>query len=116
MNFIYAFLFGAIICFIGQIILENTKLTPGHLTSFLVVIGAILAFFGLYDKLIAVAHAGANIPITSFGNLLYKACYEGFLESGFLGMLTNMLSTTSGVISACIIFSFIYSVFLKPRD
>ena len=116
MNFLSAFLFGFILCLIGQIILENTKLTPGHLTSILVFVGALLAFFGLYDKLIDFAHAGANIPITSFGNLLYKAAYEGYLQNGFLGMLINMLSTTSAVITACIIFSFTFSFFLKPRD
>ena len=33
MNFLNAFLFAGFACAIAQIILDNTKLTPGHITS-----------------------------------------------------------------------------------
>lgn len=116
MEFIGAFVFGGLICLIGQLILDNTKLCPGHVTSIFVVLGSILGFFGVYDVLLNIAHAGANIPITSFGNLLFQAAYEGFQTKGILGIFTNMLSTTSGVISACLIFSFIITLFCKAKD
>ena len=114
--YINAFLFVGIVSLIGELILDNTKLTSGHVTSILVVVGAILSFLGLYDKLIDFAGVGASIPITSFGNLLFKACYEGFKNKGLLGMFTNMFSTTSGGITAAIIFAAFFTLFTRPKD
>lgn len=116
MMYINAFLFVGLVSLIGELILDNTKLTSGHVTSILVVIGAILSFFGIYDKLIDFAGVGASIPITSFGNLLFKACYEGFKTKGLLGMFTNMFSTTSGGITAAIIFAAFFTLFTRPKD
>ncbi len=69
MDYIYAFLVGAI-CVVGQVLLDFAKLTPAHLMATFVVIGAVLDGFGLYDKLIKFAGAGATVPITSFGHSL----------------------------------------------
>ena len=74
-------------CLIGQIILDNTKLTPGHVTSLLVVIGAFLGLTGCYDKIIEIVGAGANVPITSFGNTLFKGAYEGYTLNGFFEII-----------------------------
>lgn len=75
MDFIYAFLVGGAICVIGQVLLDFAKLTPAHLMATFVVIGAVLDGFGLYDKLIKFAGAGATVPITSFGHsLLHGQC------------------------------------------
>ncbi len=116
MTLFYAFLVGGLICLIGQLILDNTNLSAGHVTSIFVVLGTFLGFIGIYPQLINLAHAGANIPITSFGNLLYEASYLGFKENGILGMFTNMFSTTGGVITAVLIFSFIFSLIWNPKD
>ncbi|WP_249727983.1 SpoVA/SpoVAEb family sporulation membrane protein, partial [Bacillus paralicheniformis] len=70
MSFIYAFLVGGATCVIGQLLLDFAELTPAHLMATFVVIGAILDGFGLYDKLIKFAGAGATVPITSFGHSL----------------------------------------------
>ena len=116
MIYVNAFILVGLISMIGQLILDNTKLTPGHITSIFVCIGAILAFFGLYDKLISFSKIGSSIPITSFGNLLYTASYEGYKASGILGMFSNMLVSTSAGISSSIIFGFIVSIFFKSKD
>ena len=116
MIYINAFLFCGLICLLGEIILDNTNLTPGHVTSLLVVLGAILSFFGLYQKFIAFAGTAASIPITSFGNILYQACLEGYKTIGVLGMFTNLLTTTSGGISGAVIFAFITTLFCKSKD
>lgn len=116
MYYINAFLIVGLISMIGQIILDNTKLTPGHITSIFVVIGALLSFLGLYDKLIAFSKIGSSIPIMSFGNLLYKACLEGYYSKGIIGIFSNMLSTTSSGICSAIIFAFIISIFFKAKD
>lgn len=116
MIYVNAFIVTGIISMIGQIILDNTKLTPGHITSMFVVLGAILSFFGLYDMIRDYSLVGSSIPITSFGNALYQAALEGFNQNGFIGMFSNLLSTTSSGISGAIFFGFLFSLFFKARD
>ena len=70
MNYIMSFLFSGLVCFLAQIIYDNSKLTPGHITSLFVVLGSFLDLFHIYDRLIEIFHAGALIPITSFGHSL----------------------------------------------
>ena len=116
MTIFYSFLFCGFVCLIGQIILDNSKLTPGHITSLFVVIGAFLGMLGIYDKIINCVGAGANIPITSFGNTLFNGAYEGFKSSGFMGILENMLGNVSlGIVSA-IVFSFLFTIPNKVKD
>jgi stage V sporulation protein AE len=116
MIYLNAFLFVGTACLIGQLILDNSKLTPGHVTSIFVSIGAILSFLGIYKYFIEWAKIGASVPILSFGNLLYQAALEGFYANGFLGIFTNMFKTTSGGISEAIIFAFIMTIIFKPKD
>ena len=116
MIYINAFILVGLISMIGQLILDNTKLTPGHITSIFVCIGAFLSFLGIYDKLISFSKIGSSIPITSFGNLLYLAAYEGYKTKGIIGMFSNMLVTTSAGISSSVIFGFLVSIFFKAKD
>ncbi len=116
MTYINAFIFVGIVCLIGQIILDNTNLTPGHITSLFVCLGALLSFCDIYEKLIAFAGAATSIPILSFGNLLFSSGWNGFHSDGILGIFSNLLSTTSAGICATVIFSFILSIFFKPQD
>lgn len=116
MIYLNAFIVVGIISMIGQIILDNTNLTPGHITSMFVIVGALLSFLGIYDMIRDYSFIGSSIPITSFGNALYQAALEGFKQDGFIGMFNNILSTTSAGISGAIFFGFIFSLFFKARD
>lgn len=116
MTYVYAFLFVGILCLIAQIIIDNTNLSFGHVTSIYVILGAILGFLDLYDKIKEYAGAAASLPITSFGNLLYQAGLDGYIENGVLGIFQNMLTTTSAGITATIIFAFIMTLIFKPKD
>ncbi len=116
MIYLNAFIVVGLISMIGQIILDNTNLTPGHITSMFVTIGALLSFLGIYDMIREYSLIGSSIPITSFGNALYQAALEGFKQDGFIGMFNNILSTTSAGISGAIFFGFIFSLFFKARD
>lgn len=84
MIFLNAFLVGGFICSIGQILIDRFKLTPAHITSSFVVAGAVLDSFGIYDKLIEFAGAGAQVPITSFGHSLLHGAMEKANEVGSL--------------------------------
>jgi stage V sporulation protein AE len=113
--FFWAFIVGGFICVIGQIMFDVFKLTPAHTLSTLVVIGAILDGFGLYEPLIAFAGAGATIPITSFGNSLVHGAMQEAEKHGIVGVLTGMFEVTSSGISAAIIFGFIGALLFKPK-
>ncbi|MBA9025159.1 MULTISPECIES: stage V sporulation protein AE [Bacillaceae] len=113
--FFWAFVIGGLICVIGQLLFDVAKLTPGHTLSILVVAGAILSGFGLYDYLIDFAGAGASIPITSFGNSLVHGAMQEAEQHGIIGVLTGMFEITSSGISAAIIFGFIGALVFKPK-
>lgn len=116
MTFIYAFLFCGTLCLIGQIILDNTKLTPGHVNSIFVIVGSILGAFGLYEIFYKYAKAGASLPITNFGNMLYEGAIIGFKENGILGIFTNILVPVSAGLSVAIFTAFIISILTKPKN
>lgn len=116
MIYLNAFLFCGIVCLIGQLILDNTKLTPGHITTIFVVIGSFLDIFNIYDKLILWAGGGALVPITSFGHLLIHGAMDGAANYGFIGLCMGMFNLTSSGIMAAIVLSFFLSLIFKPRD
>ncbi|MFC7060293.1 stage V sporulation protein AE [Halobacillus seohaensis] len=115
MIFFWAFVIGGIICVIGQIMFDVLKLTPAHTLSTLVVLGAILDGFGLYEPLIDFAGAGATIPITSFGNALVHGAMEEAAKHGIVGVVTGMFEVTSAGISAAIVFGTIAAIIFKPK-
>ncbi len=114
-KFIFAFIIGGLICVVGQLIMDVFKITPAHTTCTLVVIGAILGGFGLYDPLVKLAGPGAFLPISSFGNTLVKGALTDAAETGFLGIFTGMLKTVSAGVSAAITFGFLAALIFKPK-
>lgn len=116
MSYIYAFLFSGIVCAVGQLILDNTKLTAGHVTSLFTVMGALLSFCGIYPWLIQRCGAGATILIMNFGHLLYTSGIEGYESMGWLGVFSNLLCKSSLAIVAVVVFSFVLVLFFKPHD
>lgn len=115
MTYFYAFMFCGLICMIAQIILDNTKLTPGHVTSIFVVIGAALDVFGIYDKIVLYAGAGALLPITSFGHLLIHGAMETASDLGTMGLAFGVFNLTSAGISVALFLSFVLALIFKPR-
>lgn len=116
MIYFNAFIFCGLVCLIGEIILDNTKLTPGHITTIFVVVGAFLDVFNLYDKLVLWAGGGALVPITSFGHLLIHGAMDTVNNFGVMGLFMGMFDLTSSGIVAAIVFSFVLSLIFQPRD
>ena len=116
MIYIYSFLFAGFISLIGQLILDNTKLTPGHITSLFVIIGSFLDVFNLYDKIIRCVGGGALVPITSFGHLLIHGAMAKASDVGFVGIAMGMFDLTASGITSAIFFAFIFSLFFRPKD
>lgn len=115
MIFVYAFLFSGLTCLIAQLILDNTKLTPGHVTSLFVVIGAFLDIFGIYDKIVLYCGAGAIIPITSFGHLLIHGAMDVAGEMGAIGLAFGVFNLTSAGISVALVIGFLLALVFKPK-
>lgn len=116
MIYLHAFLFAGLVCMIGQLILDNTKLTPGHITVIFVVLGAFLDVFDIYDKFVLWAGGGALVPITSFGHMLTHGSIQGLHDMGFMGLFVGAFDLTSAGICAAIICAFFMSLIFKPRD
>ena len=116
MIYVNSFLFCGFICLLGQLILDNTKLTPGHVTTIFVVVGSFLDIFNIYDKIIVWAGAGALVPITSFGHLLTHGAMVSANDLGFMGLMTGMFNLTASGITAAIVSSFFLSLIFKPKD
>ena len=111
-----SFMFCGIVCMISQIILDNTKLTPGHITSILVVFGAFLDTFSIYDLIIKYVGGGAQLPITSFGHSLIHGALAKAESVGLIGIVSGMFDLTAAGIVAAIIFSFIFTLMFKPKN
>ena len=99
MNYVLSFLFCGFVCAVAQLIYEYTKLTPGHITCSFVVLGALLDLFHIYDRLIKIFHAGAMLPITSFGHSLMHGAMAMTKEYGVFGLAMGMFDlTAAGII------------------
>ena len=111
-----SFIFCGFICLISQLILDNSKLTPGHITSILVVVGAFLDSFSLYDQIIKMVGGGALVPITSFGHSLIHGALAKANAYGIVGILMGMFDLTATGITSAIIFSFVFALIFKPKN
>lgn len=116
MIYISSFLFCGLVCLIGQLILDNTKLSAGHITSIFVVVGSFLDTFSIYDQIINHVGAGALVPITSFGHSLIHGALDKASDMGIMGLLMGMFDLTATGITTAIIFSFIFTLIFKPKN
>ena len=116
MDYLKAFIVGGLLCVIGQLLIDKTKLTPARILVSYVVIGVILGAVGIYEPLIKFAGAGATVPLTGFGYSLAKGVREAVGENGFLGVLTGGLKATAGGITAAITAGLIASLIFKAKD
>lgn len=110
-----SFIVGGIICIIGQVLIDKTKLTPARILVTFVTTGCILSGLGIYKYLIDFAGSGATVPLTGFGNLLAKGAIEGVKSDGFIGAFTGGTKAAAGGISAAVFFGYIASLISKPK-
>ena len=116
MDYLKAFLIGGLLCLIGQILIDKTKLTPARILVGYVVAGVVLQAVGVYQYLVDWGGAGATVPLTGFGYTLAKGVKTAVEEKGLLGALTGGLTATAGGITAAMLFSVIAALLCKPGD
>lgn len=116
MDYLKAFLVGGLLCFLGQILIDKTKLTPARILVSYVVLGVILGALDVYPSLVEFAGAGASVPLTGFGNTLAKGVRESVQQDGFLGIFTGGLRATAGGITMAITAALLAGIFFKAKD
>lgn len=116
MDYIKAFIIGGIICVIGQVLIDKTKLMSGRILVLFVITGCILGSLGIYEYLVEFAGAGATVPLTGFGYNLSKGVIKEIDNNGILGILTGGLKASAGGISAALLFAFISALIFEPKE
>lgn len=115
MMLLKCFVTGGIICIIGQILIDKTKLTPAKILVIFVTLGAVLGGLGIYQYLVDFAGAGATVPLTGFGYNLAKGAIEGVQQSGLVGSFTGGVKAAAGGIAAAVFFGYLASLISKPK-
>lgn len=114
-EYVKAFIIGGLLCVVGQLLIDYTKMTPARILTSYVVAGVILGAVGIYQPLADWAGAGATVPLTGFGNLLAKGVKKAVTEDGLLGAFTGGLSSAAGGVCAAVFFALIVSILCKPK-
>lgn len=115
-EYLKAFLVGGLLCVIGQLLIDLTKLTPARILTSYVVAGVALGGIGVYEPLKKWAGAGATIPLTGFGNNLAQGVKKAIAEDGFIGIFTGGFTAAAAGICAAIFFGYLMAVIFKPRE
>ena len=116
LGYVKAFLIGAVLCMIGQILIDKTKLTPARILTLYVVTGVVLGAVGIYGPFAKWAGAGATVPLTGFGNVLAHGVREAVAEQGWLGVLTGGLTAGAAGVSAAVVFGYLIALIFRSRE
>ncbi len=111
-----AFVVGGLICVVGQLLIDYTKLTPARILVSFVVLGVLLTAIGIYEPLVEFAGAGATVPLTGFGYSLARGVKAAVTEHGIIGALMGGLEATAAGITSSVLFGFIAALCVKPDD
>lgn len=115
MSYINAFLIGGLICAIGQVLIDKTKLTAARILVLFVTVGVLLTGLGIYEKIVLLGGAGATIPLTGFGYSLAKGAFYDVDRYGLLGALTGGMRATSAGVAAAIFFGYLAALIFRPK-
>lgn len=115
MTYLKVFITGGLICTLGQILIDKTKLTPARILVFFVTLGVILTAIGIYEPIVKFGSSGATVPISGFGYTLAKGVMQEVDEKGFFGIFVGGVKATSAGIAAAVFFGYLAALFSKPR-
>ena len=116
MDFVNAFWVGGLICVVGQLLIDYTKLTPARIMVLFVTAGVVLTAVGVYEPLVEFAGAGATVPLSGFGYSMAKGVQEAVKEYGFLGVFMGGVTAGAAGIAAAVFFGYIAALVAKPGD
>jgi len=116
LQYLKVFVTGGLLCLIGQVLIDKTKLTPARILTSYVVAGVILGAVGLYEPIAKFGGAGATVPLTGFGSLIAKGVKAAVAEKGIIGAFTGPFTAAAGGVGAAVFFGYLVSILFKPKE
>lgn len=114
-EYLRAFLCGGLLCLVGQLLIDRTRLTPARILVAYVVAGVVLGGVGIYDRIVQWGGAGATVPLTGFGYNLAKGVKQAVDEQGLLGALTGGITACAGGITAAVFLALLTALLFRPK-
>lgn len=122
-NSLMAFIFGGIICVIGQLLLWlygyigcDEKTSGILVTVTLIFVAAVLTGLGLFDKIARHAGAGTLVPVTGFSNAVVSQAMDAKSEGYVMGVGAKIYTVAGPVILygllSGVIYGLIYFIYL----
>ena len=116
LEYFKAFAIGGMLCLIGQVLIDFTKLTPARILTSYVLSGILLGAIGVYQPLADWAGCGATVPLTGFGNVIAQGMKKAVVEKGFLGIFTGGFTSAAAGLCAAVFFGVIVALIFKSKD
>lgn len=116
MDYINAFWVGGLICLIGQILIDKTKLTPARILVSFVVLGVVLTAVDVYKPIVEYAGAGATVPLSGFGYTMAEGVKKAIDENGAIGIIKGGVEAAAAGIAAAVVFGLVFALITKSRD
>ena len=114
MEYLRAFLCGGLLCAVGQLLIDRTKLSPARILTGYVVAGVLLSALGVYERIAEWGGAGATVPLTGFGHALAKGVRKAVAEDGWIGVLTGGLTAAAGGVTAATACGVLAALLFRP--
>ena len=114
LTYLKCFAVGGVICMLGQLLLNYTKLTAGRILVIFLLSGIFLQAVGLYQYIVDFAGAGATVPISGFGYMLAKGSMNGAKENIFQAISGGLQSGSIGIAFA-IIFGYLNALIFNSK-
>lgn len=115
MEYLKVFITGGIICVIGQLLIDGTKLTPAHVLVLFVTSGAVLTGLGIYEPIVEFGKSGATVPLPGFGYSLAKGAIDAVKTEGWMGALSGGTKATAAGVSGAVVFGYLIALIFSPK-
>ena len=114
MDYVRAFVCGGLLCAVGQIFIDRTRLSPARILTGYVVAGVILSALGIYQRIADWGGAGASVPLTGFGHALAQGVRKAVEERGWIGVLTGGLTAAAGGVTMAALCGVAAALLFRP--
>ena len=114
LTYLKVFAVGGLVCAIGQILINKTRMTSARVLVTFLLAGALLEAVGIFKYIEDFGKAGITIPITGFGKSLAAGAIDG-AKQGLYQACTGGLAAVAAGLSAAIAFGFIIALISKSK-
>ena len=116
LNYLKVFAVGGLVCMLGQILINKTKMSSARILVLYMLVGVVLEVSGAFKYIKEFAHSGITIPIIGFGSNLAKGALEGAKASGLLGAISGGLAAVATGLTAAIVCGFLFGLLSKSHS